>query len=86
MKPFDLDAAKRGDKMRTRNGNDAYFAGFNYDHSFTYCVEVRVTQNIGCGYGLYHYTKSGNFFVDCENELDLFMVEDEDHPLKGEKS
>jgi hypothetical protein len=69
MKPFDLERAKAGAKLATRNGRGARFIahepGCAYDH--------RVLALIDGDTAVSAFTEGGAYFTDTETNADLFI-------------
>lgn len=79
MKPFDLEAAERGEKICTRDGHAAEFVGID-DSAIFYYVKAHVADKRA--WDFYHYTENGEMDMRSENDLDLFMLEDGEKTLK----
>lgn len=67
--PFDLEAAKNGAAIVTREGKSAKFVGYNED--FNYPVRAVVDTDIGEE----GFTVTGQYFENLEDGNDLFMAE-----------
>lgn len=75
MKPFNLEAAKAGAPVVTRNGGTARILAFDFDHP-DYSLAVAVTdEKIGQEF-LSEYTERGGYYAGDEGEsgYDLFMA------------
>lgn len=71
MKPFDLEAAKRGEPLITRDGRPAKFVAYVPEADGSHCVVVFID---GTKIPMI-LTKSGKFYdTDVENGADLFMA------------
>ncbi|WP_175969636.1 hypothetical protein [Burkholderia sp. BCC0322] len=70
MKPFDLEAAKRGEPIVTRDGRSVAFVAHDPNFSETHRVITRVegTTAPRC------YFESGAYFKEGPDDLDLFMA------------
>lgn len=69
MKPFDLEAAKRGEPIVTRNGRKAKFIG-HVPEAVNVCkVVVFVDGDTHCA----SYAEDGSYINDHETDCDLFM-------------
>ncbi|HDR9003039.1 TPA: hypothetical protein QDA99_006598 [Burkholderia vietnamiensis] len=70
MKPFDLEAAKRGEPIVTRDGRSVVFVAHDPSFTETHRVIVRVegTGSPRC------YLESGAYYKGDTNDLDLFMA------------
>ncbi len=70
MKPFDLEAAKRGEPIVTRDGRSVVFVAHDPSFTETHRVIVRVegTGSPRC------YAESGEYYKNYSDDLDLFMV------------
>lgn len=70
MKPFDLAAAQKGDRIVTRDLREARFIGYVPETNSSYKVVATVDRCI------HHFTQSGAFMVSGEHPvMDLFMYE-----------
>lgn len=75
MKPFNLEEAKVGKPVCTRNGRRVEIISFENPSNNNYPILAKVFKD---DYEKFTFTKSGTFFVaDKESETDLMMVEDE---------
>lgn len=74
MKPFDLEAAKRGEPVCTRDGRKARIICF--DRKTEYGQQILVLAELHNKYeDIYCAEKNGRFFhSDCEHVYDLFMA------------
>lgn len=72
MKPFDLELAKQGKPVCTRDGRNARIICFDRKNLDNYPIVALVDNN---GYEVhYYYTNKGNFNSYAEDSLDLFMA------------
>lgn len=76
MKPFDLEEAKAGKPVCTRDGRKVEIISFEYPiKGYPILAKVFFGKD---DYEKFTFTESGTFFVaDKESEADLMMVEDE---------
>ena len=78
MKPFDLEAAKAGAPLVTRDGRKAKFIAYVPECNEDSRVVILVD---GDGY-VSDYAESGNYYEDdCKSGNDLFMCEEEKKPV-----
>ena len=70
MKPFDLEAAKRGEPLVTRDGRPAKFIAHVPENLSTYKVYAQVKGFIY----LPSYNENGSRFEDSTSGEDLFMA------------
>jgi hypothetical protein len=72
LKPFDLEAAKRGEPVCTRDGRAARIICFDYkDHNDSI---VALVSDIDGDEDVMTCNYNGLVFQDCEAEEDLFMA------------
>ncbi len=71
MKPFNIEAAKRGEKLITRDGRSVRILAFDAKNTFPI---VALVKN-GSSEEAYHYAPDGRYFLDRGCEKDLFMAE-----------
>lgn len=69
MKPFNLEAAKAGDAIITRNGEEVKFVA--YVPEATAGHRFIILSKHG---GIRLYYENGNYYSDAEDEFDLFMA------------
>lgn len=76
MKPFDLEEAKAGKPVCTRDGRRVEIISFeNPNNNYPILAKVFFGKD---DYEEFTFTESGTFFVaDKESEADLMMAEDE---------
>ena len=67
-KPFDLEAAKRGEPVVTRDGREGKYIRYDEGASEGHRVLVRIA-----GGGLWSFYESGVFALGIESKEDLFM-------------
>lgn len=72
MKPFNLEQAKAGKPVCTRNGRSARI--ICYDQNNTYKLVALISDEDGHEIA-YSYTEMGRWRKDKESLIDLFMVE-----------
>lgn len=72
MKPFDLEAAKNGAKLITRDGRPARIVCWDRkDEDYPLCALLEDKE----GHEQYYsYTKNGRIYLEGEDEFDLFMA------------
>lgn len=84
MKPFNLEEAKVGKPVCTRNGRRVEIISFNNQYINNQDIDYPILAKIFLeddDYGEYHFTKEGYFFDESrEFRADLMMVEDETIP------
>lgn len=68
LKPFDLEACMRGEKVVTRDGREFEFGGYNPDADRDVVLVGWVEKD------LVAYYDSGNIKIDSESKYDLFMA------------
>lgn len=77
MKPFNLEEAKVGKPVCTRNGRRVEIISFENPSNNNYPILAKVFFGKD-DYEEFTFTESGTFFVaGKESEVDLMMVEDE---------
>lgn len=77
MKPFNLEEAKVGKPVCTRNGRRVEIISFENPSNNNYPILAKVFFSKD-DYEEFTFTESGTFFVaGKESEVDLMMVEDE---------
>lgn len=77
MKPFNLEEAKVGKPVCTRNGRRVEIISFENPSNNNYPILAKVFFSKDY-YEEFSFTESGTFFVaDKESETDLMMTEDE---------
>lgn len=67
MKPFDLEAAKAGAPIITRNGSEAKFVAHVPEADHAQRVVILVGKSIHC------YPENGIYFMSEETQFDLVM-------------
>lgn len=72
MKPFDIELAKSGHPVCTKNGRDARIICFDLK-SETNPIVALVDNRLG-GEDFYCYTINGKYKSDSDDEVDLFMA------------
>ena len=90
MKPFDIELAKKGEKVITRCGFEALLCGEdNIPRGSSLCsvyplafyLYNKYNNLLTCG----TFTTSGKFYDKGDSDLDLFMAEDSDFQPKNER-
>lgn len=71
MKPFNLEEAKAGNIICTRNGNSARIVDFNFKKKDFPIVAIVSVGNIE---KICTYTSNGSYYEDKESDEDLMMV------------
>ena len=86
MKPFDLELAKKGDKIITRCGFRAVLYCFSTINNNSIYIVCSIFDKYDNSILSAQYTQSGKFIkTECSSDLDLFMAEDSDFEPKDEK-
>lgn len=72
LKPFNLEAAKAGKPVCTRDGRPARIIAYDLKGGFHKLVVL--VQDHESYEDIYTYTESGEYMKDYKNPLDLFMA------------
>lgn len=76
MKPFNLEAALRGEPVITRDGRPVKIAGYNPDVQEDFAILGWIT-NVKGQITPRSWSKEGKYIEDANNEFDLFMAANE---------
>lgn len=74
MKPFDIEAAKRGDAVITRDGRNVRIICFDRNDDNHHMPIVSLIRDEGTHEDIYCYRKNGKFYIDEDSPGDLFMA------------
>ena len=73
MKPFNLEACMKGERVTTRDGRTYHFGGFNSSAS----KECQLVGWVGAAPTTISHTKEGHFMYSLlDSDSDLFMYEE----------
>ena len=76
MKPFNLEEAKTGAPVCTRDGHTARIICWNRKHA-VYPIIALIYYSTGCEEDISTHTENGNYTLGVADKRDLFMAEEE---------